>query len=391
MKRVEGKSLYDMVKDIVEDKTRLYAALSKNPKMTKVSDVFNIYSWISLYGIPSKEKKDEFRKELITFVKSVSRDDLAKDTDVLKALFGRKDRELLRFFYEKLGKDTFGTMVNKAVTESIFPGSTKIEFLLFMPLSEEEEKDFMGYWYSLIIDSNFNYFLEQLATSTDNYSWFFRGAPLEFGQSIKNLLGKCIEKKCDMSPALRTAIANGHYDIALFLIEKVPALIDTLKEDNNALVEGIASFIDNSLGSIPTQKQVEVDLKLLNGVIPKILKARSDLVAVFKPLKDVKTASAVSIKKAQEDFYKAYPYVDSGEDTAVVFVNIDLKNLLTGVQWREDVKDIIALLRQKALEKNIKINLSKYTDEQIKDAGFKDVFDGSYKSKHSLLSGRWES
>jgi len=376
----DQSKIYDSLKDILEDQARLYAALLKNPKNQASFALLYFYvikaNWTELYGMP-QNKYEEFLKKLRDFIGHVKPEILVNDTDLLGILLDLKERGLLRTVYEKVGKENFGKMVARYVQKnmSLVAG---LDNAIKEPL-KPEENDFIGYWNSLVIESQFDYFLNLMSKDTGVYGWwFFRDAPFELGDSIRNLLNQCIKKNCNMGPALVVAIKSGYYDIALFLIEKAPKLIDTLKVDNNAVAEGIELFIHNSPGSIPTQRQVEDNFKRLNGAMPKILKTHLDLVAIFEPLKNVKTASAESIKKAQEAFYIAYPHINSGGTQAEIGVNIDLTRLLLGVQWRDDCKDILSLLRTKALEKNITINLSKYTNEEIDASGLRDVFDGTY-------------
>ena len=377
----DGNSIiYDSLKDIFEDQARLYAALLKNPENQVSFALRWLYlqktNWIKSYGMPQK-KYDGFLKKLRDFIGHVKPEILVNDTDLLQKLFYLKERGLLRTVYDKVGKENFGKMIALYSPKDENAVANFIDFIQIP--SEPEENDFIGYWNSLVIESQFDYFLNLMSKDTGVYGWwFFRDAPFELGDSIRNLLNQCIKKNCNMGPALVVAIKSGYYDIALFLIEKAPKLIDTLKVDNNAVAEGIELFIHNSPGSIPTQRQVEDNFKRLNGAMPKILKTHLDLVAIFEPLKNVKTASAESIKKAQEAFYIAYPHINSGGTQAEIGVNIDLTRLLLGVQWRDDCKDILSLLRTKALEKNITINLSKYPEEAIEAAGLRDVFDGTY-------------
>jgi len=335
-------------------------------------------NWIKSYGMPQK-KYDGFLKKLRDFIGHVKPEILVNDTDLLQKLFYLKERGLLRTVYDKVGKENFGKMIALYSPKDENAVANFIDFIQIP--SEPEENDFIGYRNSLVIESQFDYFLNLLSEDTGAYEgWLFRDAPVELFDVIKRLLFTCIEKKYDMRSALLNAITYGYYEFASDLIDRVPSLIEALAKKENAVVDGIRPFIDDILGFTPSQKQVEFYFKRLNQDMSEILKTHLDLVVIFEPLKDVKTASAASIKKAQEAFYKAYPHINLGGGLFAIGANIDLKKLLLGVRWREDVKDIVALLRTKALEKNITINLSKYPEEAIEAAGLRDVFDGTYVS-----------
>lgn len=384
----EGESLYGMVKDIFENEKRLYAALLKNPNSTVVSDVLWMYKFYDLYEIPEQEE-DNFKKTLITFVKGVDKKNLEKDSGLLRALHSCSDRSLVRFFYEKLGKETFG----KIVIESAKKDDKLVDSFVVDTSKPSQLDDFYGYWNSLIIDSNMDFFVEK-EKGENNFSSInilFRGAPSELIESMKTFLGKCIEQSCNMDFILDFAIKGGYYDIVKFLIEKKPELIKNFESEENVLIQLISLHLEDSRGDSPTQSVINKNIESLNSALEYIVekeqpKLKNELGDVSKHLK---TVTAVSIKKAQEAFHKVYPHVDSGGTQAVVGVNDGLYKLLDLVQLREDTKDIIVLLQKKANEKKIKIKVkpSLATDEQLEKVGFKDVIDGTYVSKHEMSSG----
>jgi len=381
--------LYSSLKDILEDQGRLYAALLKNPENQVSFVVMHLYrygtTWTKCYGMP-QNKYEVFMQKLRGFIGHVEAKILVNDTGLLTILFDLKERSLLQTIYEKIGKENFGKMVALYAPKDT-NGAAIFNKVIKSP--SEEDRDFIGYWNSLVIESQFDYFLNLLSKNTGDYNNLpsFRDGPKEFFDTIRHLLLACIEKKYDMMPALNIALSWGYYEIAATLIDNAPGLIQALAQENNAVAERLKDFLESMEGvgtEDPYQGTIENHLEQVKEKVEEISDFNSELKAAFEPLKDIKTVTVANLKKAQEAFENTdfSATLDCTQNKHVYFCTWCNKFplLLSSVQWREDIKDILVLLRTKALEKNITINLEKYTKEDVEAAGLSDIFNDTYVS-----------
>jgi len=397
----DTSKIYDSLKDIFEDQARLHAALLKNPKNQVSFVVMHLYrrgtTWTKCYGMP-QNKYEGFIQKLREVIGHVEPEIMVNDTDLLKMLLELKERDLLHTVYEKVGKGNFGKMV------ALYAPKDTNGAAIFNKLIEFRKRtgnDFIGYWNSLIIESQFDYFLNLLSKNTRDYNdWpSFRDGPEEFLAAIRHLLLACIEKKYDMMPALEIALAWGYYEIAATLIDHEPGLIQALTQKDNAVAKTLKDFLER-VGYVgvndPYQGTIEKYLERVKENLEEISGFNSELKTAFEPLKDIKTVTVANLKKAQEaftnaDFSTMLDLVENKDEHFGTWHN-EFPLLLSSVQWREDIKDILSLLRTKAREKNITIDLPEYTNEEIEAAGLSDVFNGTYVSTRAKkqMTPIWE-